>query len=160
MHESPQRVVSFRMLVQYAHAAPLQHVPSLWRVRADALSSMLRGVLPRPVDENVLGVLTELEYVHVLQRQQPSALSVQAWIRERLPGLRVVPQRFFQRRPREPIVHPMHKLIWIGGCRVTFKLHLRGWILAVRQCLQSMSNWEIQEPNHEHWQDHVRDRRI
>jgi hypothetical protein len=124
------------------------------------LAAMRRGVLPRPGDENVLGVPTELEYVHVLQRQQPSALSVQAGIRERLPCLRVVRQRFFQRRPREPIVHPMHKLIWSGGCRVTFKLHLRGWILAVRQCLQSMSNWEIQEPNHEHWQDHVRDRRI
>ena len=92
------------------------------------LAAMRRGVLPRPGDENVLGVPTELEYVHVLQRQQPSALSVQAGIRERLPCLRVVRQRFFRRRPREPIVHPMHKLIWSGGCRVTFKLHLCAWI--------------------------------
>ena len=93
------------------------------------LAAMRRGVLPRPGDENVLGVPTELEYVHVLQRQQPSALSVQAGIRERLPGLRVVPQRFFQRRPREPIVHPVHsKRVWSGGCRVTFELHLQGWI--------------------------------
>ena len=40
------------------------------------------------------------------------------------------------------------KFVCSGGCRVTFKLH--GWILAVCQWLQYMSNWEIQKRNHEY----------